>query len=63
MSKGLHEMHKGKPAGMFFVLTYFGALFYFVDKASGFWEVIYSFFQALVWPAILIYKVFTVLQI
>lgn len=57
------EMHKGRPGSMFFVLTYFGALFYFVDKANGVGEVAFSFVQALVWPAILIYKLFTILNI
>lgn len=63
MSKDSMEMHRGKPAGMFFLLTYVGALVYFVNKAEGFWEVAFSFLQAAVWPALLIYKAFTMLQI
>lgn len=68
MAKDLKEMkmqniHKGKPAGMFFILTYIGVLVYFLDKADGFWEVIFSFVQALVWPALLLNKIFTLLQI
>lgn len=63
MAKEVKMAHRGKPAGMIFILTYFGALVYFVDKAEGFWEVVFSFVQAAVWPALLINKIFTVLQI
>lgn len=63
MSKHKEEMHKAKPVGMIFLLTYVGALVYFIDKANGFWEVALSFLQAAVWPALLINKIFTVLQI
>jgi len=57
------HMHKGKPVGMFFVLTYVGVLVYFIDKADGFWQVVFAFVQALVWPALLLNKIFTLLQI
>lgn len=63
MSKPGKEMNKAKPAGMLFVFTYVGALIYFIDKANGFWEVVLSFLQAAVWPALLINKIFTILQI
>ena len=56
-------VYKSAPAGFFFTLTYIGTLVYFIDKANGFWEVIFSFLQAAVWPALLIYKIFTVLHI
>lgn len=51
------------PPAFAFVLTYFGALVYFIDKADGFWEVVLAFVQAAVWPALLVNKIFTVLQI
>ena len=54
---------KGGPPAMAFFATYVGALIYFIDKANGFWEVILAFLQAAVWPAYLINKVFTLLQI
>ncbi len=53
---------KGPPAFAFF-LTYIGALIYFIDKANGLGEILLSFLQALVWPALLINKIFTVLHI
>ncbi len=63
MLKHKDEMKKGKPAGMFFLLTYVGTFIYFLDKADGFWEVALSFLQAAVWPALLLNKIFTILQI
>lgn len=41
--------------GFVFFLCYIGAVVYFVDKADGFWEVIFGFIQAIVWPAFLVY--------
>lgn len=63
MKKDVKVIEKRGPAGFVFLLTYIGALVYFIDKANGFWEVVLSFLQALVWPALLINKIFTVLQI
>jgi len=56
-------MHRGGPPALMFLLTYTGALIYFVDRADGFWEIVLSFLQAAVWPAYLINKIFTILQI
>ncbi len=36
-------------------ICYIGALVYFIDKADGFWQVVGAFFQAIVWPAFLVY--------
>lgn len=56
-------VNKGGPSGFAFFLAFVGALVYFIDKANGFWEVVLAFLQAAVWPALLIYKIFTVLHI
>ncbi len=61
--KNIKVVNKSGPFGFAFTLTYVGALVYFIDKANGFWEVVFAFLQALVWPALLVNKVFTVLQI
>jgi hypothetical protein len=60
--KSVKVVNKGAPPAVFF-LTYIGALIYFVDRAEGFWEVVLAFLQAAVWPAYLINKIFTLLQI
>lgn len=61
--KTVKVMNRGGPPAFAFLLTYIGALVYFLDKADGFWEVIFAFLQAAVWPALLINKIFTILQI
>lgn len=42
--------------GFIFFVCYIGALVYFIDNANGFWEVVFAFFQAIVWPAFLVYN-------
>ena len=37
-------------------LGFIGALIYFMQAADSFWAVILGFFQALVWPAYVAYK-------
>lgn len=54
---------RGGPPVLAFFATYIGALIYFIDKANSFWEVVLAFLQAAVWPAYLINKIFTLLQI
>lgn len=56
------EIHRSGPLP-FFLLTYIGTLIYFLDNADGFWEIVLAFLQALVWPALLINKIFTMLHI
>lgn len=62
MANNTKIVHKGAPAGFYF-LTYIGAAIYFVDKARGFGEFVVALLQAAVWPAYLINKIFTILQI
>lgn len=57
------NINKAKPMGMFFLMTYVGALVYFINQADGFWHVVFSFIQAAIWPGILIYKVFTLINL
>lgn len=42
--------------GFIAFICYVGALVYFIEKANGFWEIVYTFFQAIVWPAFLVYN-------
>lgn len=60
--KDVKVVNKG-GAGMFFLLTYFGALVYFINKVDGFWHIVFAFLQAAVWPAVLVYRIFTVLHV
>jgi hypothetical protein len=47
------------PTGFVFFLAWVGALFYFIGQVDGLWNIIIAFLKACVWPAILIYEVFT----
>jgi hypothetical protein len=43
-------------------LAFIGALIYFIQHASNFSEGLLGFLKALVWPAILIYKLLSFMQ-
>mgnify|MGYP000872398340 CR=1 FL=1 len=56
-------IYKGAHMGGFYFLTYVGTLVHFLNNADGAGEVLLSFLQALVWPALLIYRIFQLLNI
>jgi hypothetical protein len=37
-------------------MGFIGALVYFIQHASGFWMGMLGFLKAIVWPAIVVYK-------
>lgn len=43
------------PLGFIFFAAYIGAAVYFVQLASGFWEVILALLKAAVWPGYVVY--------
>ena len=47
--------------GAIYGLGIFGAWFYFFGQADSFWEYVWAFFQGLLWPAFMVYEVFTTL--
>jgi len=57
---------KCKPSagagGCVYGLGFIGALFYFIGNATTFWVGVLGFFKALVWPAIIIYKLLDFLK-
>jgi hypothetical protein len=52
--------HKGATAGggAVYGLGMIGAAVYYVQQATTFWQGIVAILKAMVWPALLIYKVF-----
>ena len=60
--KKWHHHSGGMMGGFFGFLTFIGAAVYFVEQVSGFWPVVAAILKAIVWPAFLIYKVFTLLH-
>ena len=45
----------GAGGGAFYGLGLIGALVYFIGSATSFWDGVWGVFQALVWPAFLIW--------
>jgi hypothetical protein len=52
----------GGGGGAFYGLGLIGALFYFLQNAQGFNEIMIGIFKSLAWPAFLIYKVLGMLN-
>ena len=52
----------GAVGGAVYGLGFIGALVYFIQSASSFWDGAYGVFQAMVWPAFLVYGVLDFLR-
>ncbi len=39
-------------------MGFIGAAIYFVQHAANFWQGVLGIFQALFWPAVIIYRIF-----
>ena len=48
--------------GAMYGLGFIGALVYYIQHATSFWIGALGFFKALVWPAMLVYKLLTFLK-
>ena len=63
-----HEHHGGKGGnsagvcGGVYGLAFVGAAIYFIQHAQSFWGGVLGFFEAVVWPAVLMYKVLELLK-
>lgn len=49
-------------SGAIYGLGIFGAFVYFWIQAESFWEYVGAFFQAIFWPAFMVYDVFEALN-
>ncbi|MBS1561051.1 MAG: hypothetical protein JSS89_05560 [Bacteroidetes bacterium] len=49
--------------GLVWFLATVGAAVYFVQQSTGFWDGALGILKALVWPAIVMYKVLQTLQL
>ena len=54
-------MNNGVSSGVY-GLAFIGALIYYFQHATSFWSGMLGFFKALLWPAVLIYKVLEYLK-
>jgi len=47
--------------GAIYGLGILGAFVYYWQQSDSFWEYVLTFFQALLWPAFMVYEVFSAL--
>jgi len=48
--------HQGGCGGAIYGLGFVGALIFYVQTATGFWNGVLGVLKALIWPAMLVYK-------
>ena len=61
-----HEKKRGKDCGMsggIYGLAFIGAAIYFIQHATSFWDGVLGILKALVWPALLVYKLLEFLHL
>jgi hypothetical protein len=63
MADGGMKSAGGAGAGAVYGLGFIGALVYFIASATSFWDGLWGVFQALVWPAFLIYYALDALNV
>lgn len=59
--KKWHHNRGGMGGGTYF-LAIIGVAVYYIQQVSGFWPIVLAILKAIVWPAFLLYKVFTMLH-
>ncbi len=55
--------HNNGAFGGVYFLAFVGALIYFFQQPGTFWDFIIRFFQALFWPALVMYEVLKILDL
>ena len=56
------KYHRGVMGGGIYGLAFVGAAVYFIQHSDTFWMGVLGFLKAIVWPALLIYKILTMLN-
>lgn len=51
-----HSHNSGSGCGAIYFFGFIGALVYFLSQATNFWAGVVGFFQAIVWPAYMVYE-------
>lgn len=59
--KIINKYHSGGAAGAVYGLGFIGALIYYIQLSHTFMEGLIGLLKAIVWPALLVYKVFGLL--
>ncbi len=65
-SKHGHNRRRGMKdngfLGGIYGMSFLGAAFYFIGHATSFWMGVLGFLKAIVWPAMIMYKVLEILN-
>jgi len=61
MKKQLDKMNN--QTSVIYGMAFIGALIYFIQHAHSFWEGVVGLIKAVVWPAVVIYKLLEFLKI
>jgi hypothetical protein len=56
------KTYNNASGGAVYGFGFIGAAIYFILNADTFWQGVFGVLQAIVWPAILVYKAFEVLK-
>ena len=60
--KRWRRMHNG-GAGAVYGLGFLGAVVYFLQYATTFWMIVLGILKAIIWPALVVYKLLELLKI
>jgi len=55
-------MKHDSPLNGIYALGFLGAVVYFIQQASNFWTGVIGVLKAMLWPAILVYRLFLYLS-
>ena len=59
----MSKMEKGAGGSAVYGLGLIGAAIYYLQGATTLWEGIFGVLKAIVWPGILIYRIFNLLKL
>ncbi len=59
--KKWHHRHDQGAGGAIYFFSAIGVAVYYIQQVSGFWPIVLAILKAIVWPAFLLYKIFTIL--
>lgn len=62
-SCGKNSVSSNAGAGAIYCLGLLGAIVYFIQTATSFWDGAFGFLQALVWPAFVVYRLLQFLNL
>ena len=62
MEKEKRVYKKAQQSSAIYGMAFIGALIYFIQHANTFWDGLLGFGKALVWPAVLVYKLLEFLK-